>query len=157
MSDSESIPATPKSISEQTEANPLRVIIVTGDRAVYDDSAWRVTAPATEGQITVGNHHAPLLASLDPGELVVKTDTGEHSFAVGGGFVEVRDNQVIVLADTAERAEEIDIARAEAARRRARILVARYRGQPESVAARLALRRSRARLRAARRARSRKR
>ena len=140
---------------EPEEADPIRVIIVTGDRAVFDGSAWRVVAPATEGQIAVGNHHAPLLASLEPGELVVKTHAGEQSFAVGGGFIEVLENQVIVLADTAERAEEIDIVRADAARRRARLLVARYRGRPESAAARQALRRSRARLRVARRARTR--
>jgi F-type H+-transporting ATPase subunit epsilon len=140
---------------EPIEQNPLRVVLVTGDKAVFDGDGWRVVAPATEGQITVGDRHAPLLARLEPGELVVKTRLDEESFAIGGGFIEVRDNQVIILADTAERAEEIDIVRAEAARRRARMLVERYRGRPEAVAARQALRRSRARLRAARRARGR--
>jgi len=133
----------------------LHVIVVTGDRAVYNGLAVSVTAPAVYGQIAVLANHAPLLAALDPGELVVKRADDEESLAIGGGFIEVRDNEVIVLADTAERAEEIDVARAEAARRRARLLMQQYRGEPELAAARLALRKSRARLRAAARMRGR--
>lgn len=138
---------------EGDEIPRLRVVIVTGDHAVYDGVADRVIAPCVTGQIGILAHHAPLLASLEPGELVVGTGQQEERYAVGGGFVEVRDDQVIVLADTAEAAEEIDVARAEAARRRARALVRTQRGRPESVAARQALRRSRARLKVARRRR----
>jgi F-type H+-transporting ATPase subunit epsilon len=64
-------------------------------------------------------HHAPLLTALTYGELRVKRGDAEESFAVGGGFIEVRPDRVTVLADSAERAEEIDLERAEAARRRA--------------------------------------
>jgi F-type H+-transporting ATPase subunit epsilon len=131
----------------------MRVIIVTGDKTAFDGPADAVVAPATNGQIGIRPLHAPLLAGLEPGELLVRVGADEQVFAVGGGFIEVRANQVIVLADTVERAEEIDVARAEAARRRAQQLVARYRDRPEALAARQALDRSSARLRVAQRAR----
>lgn len=134
-------------------ATPMRVIIVTGDKTAFDGPADAVVAPATNGQIGIRPLHAPLLAGLEPGELLVRVGADEQVFAVGGGFIEVRANQVIVLADTVERAEEIDVARAEAARRRAQQLVARYRDRPEALAARQALDRSSARLRVAQRAR----
>ena len=139
----------------QPKGNPahMRVVIVTGDRTAYDGQAEAVVAPATNGQIGIRPLHAPLLAGLEPGELLVRANGEEQVFAVSGGFIEVRDNQVIILADTVERAEEIDVARAEAARRRARMLVERYRDRPEAIAARQALDRSRARLRVAQRAR----
>lgn len=133
----------------------LHVVVATGERVVYDGDAERVIAPASNGQISILAHHAPLLALLEPGELVVRLADQAQSFAVGGGFIEVRDNQVIVLADTAERAEEIDIARAEAARLRASALMKQYRGRPEYVVALQALHRSRARLKVARGFRSR--
>ena len=107
--------------------------------------------PGVLGQMAVLRHHAPLLAALEPGELRVRDGEIETSFAVSGGFVEVLDDDITVLADTAERAEEIDVARAEAARRRARLLVRRFRGYPDVIPAQQALRRSRARLKVARR------
>lgn len=134
---------------ETQERAQLHVVIVTGDKAVYDGMADRVIAPASKGQISVLCHHAPLLAALEPGELIVRLGENEEDFAIGGGFIEVRDDQVIVLADTVERAEEIDVARAEAARRRAQRLIRMYRDRPESVTAAQALRRSRARLQVA--------
>lgn len=143
--------------AEGGEVPQLHVVIVTGDHPVYDGVADRVIVPAVTGQIGILPHHAPLLATLEPGELLVRAGQRAESFALGGGFVEVRDDQVIVLADTAETAEEIDVARAEAARRRASVLIRTYRGRPESVAARQALRRSRARLKVARRLRRRSR
>lgn len=127
----------------------LRVTIVTGDRVVYDGLADRVIAPAINGQISVLPRHAPLLATLEPGEMVVRLGDYIEAMAVGGGFIEVLDDQVTVLADTAERAEEIDTARAEAARQRARALMRMYRDRPEYAAAYQAMRRSRARLKVA--------
>ena len=149
--------------SENSSAEPdsenrrrdVHVSIVTGDRLVYDGPADRVIVPSIEGQIAILPYHAPLLAAIEPGELRLVRGEREESFSVGGGFVEVLDNDVTVLADSAERPEEIDVARAEAARRRARILVRRYRGRPASAAAVQALRRSRARLKVARRLRTR--
>ena len=136
--------------SDAAAAPLLHVVIVTGDRALYDGMADKVIAPSVNGQVTILPHHVAFLARLDPGRMVVGRKDETQDYAIGGGFLEVRDNQVTVLADTAERGEEIDIARAEAARRRASILVKRYRGRPEYVAAYQALRRSRARLKVAR-------
>jgi len=87
----------------------------------------------------------------------VRRDNMEESLAIGGGLIEVLDNEVIVLADTAERAEEIDVARAESARLRAKALMKAYRDRPEYATAYQALRRSRARLRVAQRAKGRSR
>ncbi len=142
-------------MTTESDQSELHVVIVTGDRAVYDDIAERVIAPALEGQISILLNHAPMLALLEPGELIVRHSDGEESLAIGGGLIEVSDNQVIVLADTAERAEEIDVTRAESARRRARALMKAYRGKPEYASAYQALRRSRARLQVAQRATSR--
>jgi len=138
---------------EGQEPARLHVVIVTGDRAVYQGLADRVILPGVDGQISILGHHAALLAALEPGELVVRDGQRDEAFAIGGGFVEVCDNEVTVLADTAERAEEIDVARAEAARRRARVLMRQYRARPEFQTAWQALRRSRARLKVARRSR----
>jgi hypothetical protein len=68
----------------------LGVTIVTGDRVVYDGLADRVVAPAVSGQISILLRHAPLLATLEPGELMVRLDDHTESMAVGGGFIEVR-------------------------------------------------------------------
>lgn len=98
---------------------PLRLEIVTGERLVFSDEVDMVIAPGVEGQLGILPKHAPLITALSIGELRVKKGQEELSFAIGGGFMEVYKDKVIVLADTAERAEEIDIARAEEARRRA--------------------------------------
>ncbi len=134
----------------------LHVSIVTGNRVVYDDAADSVTAAGSLGVVTVLLHHAPMLTMLEPGELVVRLGDERIELAVGGGFLEVVDDQVTVLADSAERPEEIDIAAAEEARRRAEALVRRYRTRPEAAGPALALKRSRVRLRVARRARARR-
>jgi F-type H+-transporting ATPase subunit epsilon len=98
---------------------PLRLDIVTVERVVYSEDVDIVVAPGIEGQLGILPQHAPLLTALTYGELWVRQKNEEFSFAIGGGFMEVRPNRVTVLADTAERAEEIDLERAEAARRRA--------------------------------------
>ena len=102
---------------------PLRLEIVTGERMVFADDVDMVIAPGIEGQLGILPKHAPLLTALTIGELRAKKGEEELLFAIGGGFMEVYKDKVIVLADTAERAEEIDIARAEEARRRALELI----------------------------------
>ena len=98
--------------------------IVTPERTLLKEEIRQVTLPTLEGQITVLPDHIPLIAVLVPGEIVVKKEDGEEvSMAVSGGFVEVLVNKVVVLADTAERAEEIDEARAEEAKKRAEKLL----------------------------------
>jgi F-type H+-transporting ATPase subunit epsilon len=97
----------------------LKIDIVTAERVVYSAEADIVIAPGVEGQLGILPHHAPLMTILQAGELVVRRGGEEESLAISGGFLEVRPDRVIVLADQAERAEEIDIARAEEARKRA--------------------------------------
>ncbi len=93
--------------------------IVTAEQVVYSDEVDVVVAPGVEGQLAILPNHAPLMTMLQPGELMVRKEGEEDSIFVSGGFLEVQGNKVTVLADTAERAEEIDTARAEEARLRA--------------------------------------
>ena len=136
---------------------PLRVQIVTAEREVYtEDAADMVVAPGAEGVVGILPRHAPLLTTLVPGVIRVKKAGAEEAMAVGGGFLQVARDQVLVLADTAERADEVDEARAEQARQRAReqqqqALVSGQRVQAE--AANLARLRAEARINVARRRR----
>lgn len=98
----------------------IKFEIVTPERIVLKDEVIQVTVPTKEGEITVLPNHIPLVASLRPGVLEVRTKTGESEIiSVSGGFIEVLKEKVVILADTAERAHEIDIDRAEEARRKA--------------------------------------
>jgi F-type H+-transporting ATPase subunit epsilon len=97
----------------------IKFKIVTPERTVYEDSIDQVTLPTQEGEITVLPNHIPLISVLAPGELVAKVGGEEVAMAVSGGMVEVRANEITILADTAERAEEIDLKRAEEAREKA--------------------------------------
>ncbi|OGF27051.1 ATP synthase F1 subunit epsilon [Candidatus Falkowbacteria bacterium RIFOXYB2_FULL_47_14] len=94
--------------------------IVTPERTVLKEQILQVTVPTRDGEITVLPKHMPLVSMLKPGVIELKTVDGEVKLmSVSGGFIEVLRNKVVILADTAERAEEIDIARAEEARVRA--------------------------------------
>ena len=99
--------------------NTLHVEVVTAERELYNGEADIVSAPGSEGMLGILPRHAALLTMLKPGELNIKLNGAEEPLFVSGGFLEVSNNSVTVLADTAEHAEEIDQARAEAARRRA--------------------------------------
>ncbi len=99
--------------------NTLHVEVVTAERELYNGEADVVSAPGSEGRLGILPRHAALLTTLIPGELSIKLGGAEEPLFVSGGFLEVSDNSVTVLADTAEHAEEIDQARAEAARRHA--------------------------------------
>jgi F-type H+-transporting ATPase subunit epsilon len=99
---------------------PLSFSIVTQEREVLRrDDVARLIVPTTEGQITVLPSHAPLMASLDIGELVAIVPGEEHAFAIHGGFFQIANDEVIVLADAAEHIDEIDVERADEARARA--------------------------------------
>ncbi|MCX6782166.1 MAG: F0F1 ATP synthase subunit epsilon [Candidatus Magasanikbacteria bacterium] len=98
----------------------IKFQIITPERVVFSDEIDQVTMNTQDGEITVLPNHIPLVTILKSGELVCKKSGQEYQMAVTGGFAEIRpDNSIIILADTAERAEEIDIAAAEAARDRA--------------------------------------
>ncbi len=134
---------------------PLRVQIVTAEREVFaEDAVDMVVAPGAEGVVGILPRHAPLLTTLQPGVIRIKRSAGEEAMAVGGGFLQVARDQVLILADTAERADEVDEARAEEARRRARETLAQSvtAGQRlMAVSARFAIRREEARIQVARR------
>ena len=97
----------------------MRLDIITAEKLVYSDEVSSVVAPGSAGQLGILPNHAPLLTSLKPGELKVLKEGEESNIAVSGGFLEVLQNVVNILADTAERAEDIDFERAEAAMKRA--------------------------------------
>ena len=99
--------------------NKIKFKIVTPEKTVYDDFVDQVTLPTTDGEITVLPNHIPLISVLAPGELVAKKGSEEIAMAISGGMIEVQNNEITILADTAERAEEIDIRRAEEAKVRA--------------------------------------
>ena len=128
----------------------IRLDIVTAERMVYSEDVDAVIAPGVEGQLGILPHHTPLMTALQSGELRVKKGGEEISLAISGGFLEVRPDRIVVLADAAERAEEIDIARAEEAKRRAeqRLVERRAAGVDES-RTRASLLRSLARLKVA--------
>jgi len=129
---------------------PLTVEIVTIERKLLEESGVdEVIAPGVEGQLAVLPRHAPFMTMLGPGELVLKKGTEELEFAVTGGYFEVLNDKVIVLADAAERAEEIDVARAEEARERARVALERRETVEDLAAAQAALQRAMIRLRVA--------
>ncbi|MFH1255451.1 MAG: ATP synthase F1 subunit epsilon [bacterium] len=94
--------------------------IVTPDRVVLREEITQITLPTKMGEITVLPNHIPLVASLRPGVVhVKKKNGGEEIISVSGGFLEVLKDKIVILADTAERAEEIDLSRLEEARSRA--------------------------------------
>jgi F-type H+-transporting ATPase subunit epsilon len=135
---------------------PLTLSIVTADRTVLErDDVLRLIVPTTEGQITILPSHAALMASLSIGEMVAVVPDGQIPMAIHGGFIQVVKDEVSVLADAAERAEDIDEARAEAARERAAGRLAGHTpveaGAVDILRAQLSLQRSLIRLRVRRR------
>jgi F-type H+-transporting ATPase subunit epsilon len=137
---------------------PLRVQIVTAEREVFAaEDVDMVVAPGSEGVLGIMSRHAPLLTTLQPGEIRIKRGASEEALSVGGGFLQVARDQVLILADTAEREDEIDEARADEGRRRARENLAemvRSGQRLQAATARFALRREEARIHVARRRRS---
>jgi len=130
----------------------IRLDIVTPDHLVAHDSVSAVTLPGKSGYLGVLPGHAPLLTELAPGELVYTRDSIKHYLAVNWGFAEVLPDRVIVLVQSAERAEDIDVERAERAKQRAEERLKRFSDpQIDLERAQEALRRALARLEAARR------
>lgn len=127
--------------------------IVTPEKVVYKDDVDSITLPTQIGEITVLPNHAPLISSLKSGEAIIKKDGEEFSIAVSGGFLQIQPkNKVVVLADSAERAEEISEERAEAAKKRAEdVLKEKRLDKAEMATAAAALEKSLIRLKVARR------
>ena len=131
----------------------LRLEIITAERQVFADDVNVVVAPGIEGELGILPHHAPLMTMLKPGELLIRKDGEETYMSVSGGFLEVRPDKVIILADACERAEEIDIARAEEAKHRAEERLKTHPPGLDMARAEAALRRSLIRLKVAERRR----
>jgi len=134
----------------------LKVEIITAERVVLQEDVDMVVAPGIEGQLGILPHHMPLLTTLQAGELRLKKGNEEISLAVTGGFLEVQPDRVVILADAAERAEEIDIARAETAKRRAEERLAKRTTDLDSARADVSLARSLIRLKIAEKRRRKK-
>ncbi len=98
---------------------PLHLEIVTPERQAYSDEVDAVTCPGIEGELGVLPHHAPLLSTLGIGELRIRKDGQEEYFAIAGGFLQVRPDKVVVMAELADVSSEIDLEAAEEARREA--------------------------------------
>jgi F-type H+-transporting ATPase subunit epsilon len=130
---------------------PIKVDIVTRDRRLISDEVDMITLPGSAGQMGVLRGHAPLLSTLDIGEVVLHKGNDVRYIAIGGGVVEVRPDKVIVLAESAEHADEIDEARANAARERARLSLEENPSRERKIQIEAALRRSTLRLKVARR------
>jgi F-type H+-transporting ATPase subunit epsilon len=129
---------------------PIHLEIVTAERTVLSDNVDQINAPGAAGRMGVLPRHEPLMTMLVPGELTIIKNGESTPFAVSGGFMEVLPDRVTILADTAERADEIDEARADAARKRAEELLRERRSEQETVMAEAQLRRAMVRLRVAR-------
>jgi len=100
-------------------ASTLKLEIVTPDAKVYSEDVDMVTLPGVEGEMGIYPQHVPLMTQLSAGEIIVRKGGQDFFLAVGDGFVEITGDRVAVLTDMAIRAENIDEAKAEEARRRA--------------------------------------
>ena len=134
---------------------PLQFEILTAERRIYSDEVDMVVAPGQLGELGILPNHAPLLTPLQPGELRIKKGGEEVAIAVTGGFLEMFQNKLTVLADAAERADEIDVERAERALARAQEQVKTGASDADLAVALAAIRRSQLRVKVAERRRRR--
>jgi F-type H+-transporting ATPase subunit epsilon len=131
---------------------PLQLEIVTPERQAYSDMVDSVYCPGTEGEFGVLPHHAPMLSMLGVGELRIQKGGEEEFFAIAGGFVQVRPDKVVVMAELADMASEIDLEAAEDARLEAERAIAAGFDEPADLAkARASMERALLRIRVAER------
>ena len=130
----------------------IQLEIVTPERLAYQDEVDAVVLPGAEGELGVLPHHAPLVSTLGFGELRIRKGGAEESFAIVGGFVQVRPDKVVVMAETADLASEIDLEKAQEARREAeKALESGFQEGADLAAARAALQQALLRIRVAER------
>jgi F-type H+-transporting ATPase subunit epsilon len=131
---------------------PLQLEIVTPERLAYADTVDTVVLPGSQGELGVLPNHAPLITTLGVGELRIRKGGSEESFAIVGGFLQVRPDKVVVMAETADMASEIDLERAQEARREAeRALETGFHEGADLASARAALQQALLRIRVAER------
>ncbi len=129
---------------------PLQLEIVTPERLAYSDEVDEVVCPGVEGELGILPHHAPLLTQLGFGELRIRKGAEEERFAIAGGFLQVRPDRVVVMAENAELGAEIDLQRAQKAREEAELTLATDELEPADLArARAALQKALLRIRVA--------
>jgi F-type H+-transporting ATPase subunit epsilon len=128
---------------------PMHLEIVTAERVVLSDEVDQLNVGTKDGRVGILPRHAPLLTVLDVGEMEIIKDGERTPYALSGGFMDVHDNQVIILADTVERADEIDEARAERARQQAEERLKETDSEQDTAMAEAELRRALMRLRVA--------
>ena len=132
----------------------LLLEIVTPERQVFSEEVDSVVCPGVEGELGVLPHHAPLLTTLGVGELRIRRGSEEEYFAIAGGFLQVRPDKVVVMAETADMASEIDLEKAQEARREAEQALTEGFEEPADLArARASLQRALLRIRVAERRR----
>ncbi len=134
----------------------LQVDIVSAEGQVFSGEADLVVAPGEVGELAILPSHAPLITTLDAGEIRIREGNDEEYLTVFGGFLEVSDNKVTVLADAAEEASQIDIERAEAAMRQAQERIQSRGAEEDLERALTSLRRAQIRVNTARRQRDRR-
>lgn len=133
---------------------PIHLEIVTPERLAYRDDVDSVQCPGIDGELGILPHHAPLLSTLGFGELHIRKGGAEESFAIAGGFVQVRPDKVVVMAETADLSAEIDLEAAEQARHDAERAMAEGFTEPADLArARAAMERALLHIRVAQRRR----
>jgi F-type H+-transporting ATPase subunit epsilon len=131
---------------------PLHLEIVTPERRAFEGDVDEVIVPGSEGELGILPHHAPLISLLGQGVLRLRSGGQEQEFAIFGGFLQVRPDRVVVLAETADVGSEIDLERAERARREAeRVLEGGFVEPADLASARAALQRALIRIRVAER------
>lgn len=132
-------------------ANTLKLEIVTPDAKTFSDDVEMVTLPGVDGEMGIYPNHVPLMTQLTSGEVIVRKDGRDMFLAVGEGFVEITGDRVAILTDMAIRAENIDEAQAEEARRRAESRLAEHIDDEEAATVQAALAHSVAQLNVKRR------
>lgn len=97
----------------------LHLEVITPEKVIYKDEINELTVPTTNGEITILPNHINLLTEINPGEMIVKKGTTHQSLAVTGGFLEVNDNKISIITEYAIKAQDIEVARAMEAKKRA--------------------------------------
>lgn len=120
----------------------LQLEIVTPDKVVLSETVDYVGAPGFEGEFGILPNHIPFLAALRIGTLYYKVSGKAHNVFVSGGFAEISDNKVSILAESAERAEDIDVERARKAKERAEARITQSRDKIDFARAQAALQRA---------------
>jgi F-type H+-transporting ATPase subunit epsilon len=133
----------------------IKFKIITPERTVFEEEIDQATLPVSDGEVTILPNHRSYIATLKPGEIIFKKAQAETSLAVSGGFVEFNNNNLVILADTAEKAEEINIQWAEEAKKRAEDLKKEKISMNEEARTAAAIEREMARVKVARKHRTR--